>query len=415
MTYDLLAGTRIIESAAFIAAPLGGLTLAQLGAEVIRVDAIGGGIDYRRLPTTGNGRSIYWTSLNKDKRSIAIDLKRPEGRELVAALVTAPGDGGGVLLTNIPTKWLDPAALARTRPDLISCVIEGNPDGTTAVDYTVNCATGIPSITGNGSLDNPINQVLPAWDLACALQASTAVVSALFHRKVTGQGSRMNLALSDTAFSLLSHLGYVTEAELLASARTALGNDIYGAFGRDFATSDNRRVMVAAISLRQWEALVAACDLGETIRTLEHATGLNFATEVDRFEGRDLIGALVKQWCKVRTFSEVATAFDRHGVCWGRYASTREALETDPRLSSVNPVFERITTHGIGAHLSAGATVRIAGADRGSVRPAPRLGDDTDFVLSEVLQLTGEQIGRLHDQGLVAGPEKADPFYSGIC
>ena len=82
---------RIVESSAFIAAPLAGLTLAQFGADVIRVEMIGGGIDYGRLPLATSGRSLYWTGLNKAKRSIAIDLRHPQGRELVRSLVTASG------------------------------------------------------------------------------------------------------------------------------------------------------------------------------------------------------------------------------------------------------------------------------------------------------------------------------------
>ena len=97
---------RVIESSAFIAAPLAGLSLAQFGADVIRVEMIGGGIDYGRLPLAPSGRSLYWTGLNKAKRSIAVDLRRPEGRELVRGLVTAPGPDAGVLLTNIPSAWL---------------------------------------------------------------------------------------------------------------------------------------------------------------------------------------------------------------------------------------------------------------------------------------------------------------------
>ena len=151
MNFDLLGGLRVVESSAVIAAPLAGMTLAQFGADVIRIDMIGGGIDYARLPVMPEGRSLYWTGLNKGKRSIAIDIRRPEGRELVRALATAPGDNGGVLLTNIGVPWLSHASLSAERPDLITCTIEGNPDGSTAVDYTVNCATGLPSMTGGGS------------------------------------------------------------------------------------------------------------------------------------------------------------------------------------------------------------------------------------------------------------------------
>ncbi len=411
MTYDLLAGVRVVESSAFIAAPLGGLTLAQLGADVIRVDAIGGGIDYQRLPLMLGGRSIYWISLNKGKRSVAIDIRAPEGRELVAALATAPGQDAGILLTNVAAKWLDPEALVRRRPDLISCVIEGNPDGTTAVDYTINCATGLPMMTGTGSADHPVNHALPAWDIACALQASTAVVAALFRRRATGGGAMLRIALADVAFSMMSHLGLLAEAELLNEERPAIGNDIYGAFGRDFRTRDGRRVMVAAISLRQWTSLVRACGLAELISNIETATGMDFASQVDRFKGRDMIAALVKHWCADRTIADISTAFDREGVCWGEYRSVREAVATDPRVSLSNPVFEQLTTGGIGEHRSAGSAVRIESRPRRDTAPARYLGADTDAVLAEVLGLPSSEIGKLHDRGIVAGPEKADPFY----
>lgn len=178
MNYQLLGPLRVIESSAFIAAPLAGLTLAQFGADVIRVDLIGGGIDYGRLPLAPGGRSLYWTGLNKAKRSIAIDIRKPQGRELLRTLVAAPGPDGGVLLTNIATPWLSHSTLASLRADVITCTISGNPDGSTAVDYMVNAATGFPAITGNGSIQAPVNHVLPAWDVACAYQAAFALLAA---------------------------------------------------------------------------------------------------------------------------------------------------------------------------------------------------------------------------------------------
>ena len=98
----ILAGLRVIESSAFIAAPYAGMTLAQLGADVIRVDPPGGGLDYRRWPVTDAGASLYWAGLNKAKRSVCIDIRKPEGRDLLAALIAAPGETGGIFLTNLP-------------------------------------------------------------------------------------------------------------------------------------------------------------------------------------------------------------------------------------------------------------------------------------------------------------------------
>ena len=409
MNFDLLGGLRVIESSAFIAAPLAGMTLAQFGADVIRIDMIGGGIDYARLPVMPEGRSLYWTGLNKGKRSIAIDIRRPQGQELVRALATAPGGNGGVLLTNMGVPWLSHASLSAVRPDLISCTIEGNPDGSTAVDYTVNCATGFPSMTGGGCESAPVNHVLPAWDIACAYQAAFAVTAAAAHRQATGKGAELRLALSDVAFTMLSHLGMLAQAELLDQERPSLGNHLYGAFGRDFATSDGARIFVAAISLGQWKCLVKACQLEAQIGALASSMGLDFAKEGERYEAREGIAALVEGWCSSRTSFHIADIFKANNVCWGRYQTVRQTLATDPRVSDSNPVFERVETAGIGHHLAAGTSVRIAGVPRGRTQPAPLLGQNTDQILMDVLRLDAAAVGKLHDAGVVAGPSR-DPL-----
>lgn len=430
MTYALLDGLRVIESSAFIAAPLAGLTLAQWGADVIRVEMIGGGIDYARMPRMPHpeqrGRSLYWTGLNKGKRSLAVDLRRPEGRELIQALVAAAdapaapasagptttgpraAPGGGVLLTNIGTPWLAHELLAARRPDLISCTIQGNADGSTAVDYTVNSAAGYPAITGGGSIQRPVNHVLPAWDIACAYQAAFAIVAAQLRRQQTGAGAELKIALSDIAFSMLSHLGVLAETQLLGSERPSIGNHIYGAFGRDFGTADGRRVMVAGISAGQWRALVKACDAGAAVKALEARLGRSLDDEAERHATRDELAALFEPWFAARPYAEVAATMDAHQVCWGPYRTVGELMAVDPRVSLANPVFETLDTPGIGPHIAAGSAVRLGGAEREPTSPAPLLGAHTDEVLAQVLGLSGAAIGTLHDRGVVAGPER-DP------
>ena len=121
-----LAGLRVVEGSAFVAAPLGGMTLAQLGADVIRFDPIGGGLDYGRWPLAPDGRaSLFWAGLNKGKRSIAVDFRNPEGRELLSELITQPGEDRGLFSTNFPAKGLARlrrAQRAPRRPD------HGQPD-----------------------------------------------------------------------------------------------------------------------------------------------------------------------------------------------------------------------------------------------------------------------------------------------
>ena len=139
----ILTGLRIVEGSAFVAAPLSGMTLAQLGADVIRFDPIGGGLDYRRWPITKDGKSLFWAGLNKGKRSIAVDINSPEGRELVTRLICLPGDNTGLFLTNFPARgWLSYEALKKHRADLIMVNIMGDRHGGSVVDYTINPAVG---------------------------------------------------------------------------------------------------------------------------------------------------------------------------------------------------------------------------------------------------------------------------------
>jgi 2-methylfumaryl-CoA isomerase len=234
----ILAGLRIIESSAFIAAPYAGMTLAQLGATVIRVDPIGGGLDYRRWPVTDKGDSLYWAGLNKGKKSVCIDLRKPEGRALLGDLITAAGDGGGIFLTNLPAPPpLDYDTLRARRADLIMASIYGSRDGATAVDYTVNAAVGFPLVTGPAGHDGPVNHVLPAWDLLAGSNAALAILAAERHRRLSGQGQLLRLALADMAFATVGNLGYVAEVQINGEDRPRLGNDIYGTFGRDFTTA----------------------------------------------------------------------------------------------------------------------------------------------------------------------------------
>ncbi len=206
----ILAGMRVVEGSAFVAAPLGGMTLAQLGADVVRFDPIGGGLDATRWPITADGKSLFWAGLNKGKRSIAVDLRSPRGKELLTDLITAPGDEAGLFLTNFPAAgWLDYNKLTSRRPDLIMVNIVGNPDGSSAVDYTINPATGFPWATGPSSLSDPVNHLLPAWDAITGTLAATGLLAAERKRRVDGIGQFVRLALADVAFAMVGNLGKI--------------------------------------------------------------------------------------------------------------------------------------------------------------------------------------------------------------
>src|SRR4051794_30080406 len=175
----LLQGLRVVEGTAFVAAPLAGMTLAQMGADVIRFDRLEGGLDHHRWPVTHDGQSLFWAGLNKGKRSVAVDLSSPRGREIVTALICAPGPDAGIFLTNLRTRgWMDYPALKAKRPDLIMLSVLGTRDGGPAVDYTVNPAVGFPHATGAEGSTEPVAHLLPAWDLITGQMAALGLVGA---------------------------------------------------------------------------------------------------------------------------------------------------------------------------------------------------------------------------------------------
>ena len=408
---NLLADLRIVELSAFVAAPLGGMTMAQLGAEVIRIDPLKGGIDHNRWPVTANGASLYWAGLNKAKRSVALALDKPEGRDLAKAIAAAPGPGAGIVLTNLPPlPGLDYESLKAARNDVIMLRLVGNRDGSAAVDYTVNAASGFPLVTG--PLDEkggtrPVNNVLPAWDVATGLYLSTALLAAERHRTRTGAGQEVVAALADVMLAMMGHLGYIGDVQINGTSRPPLGNDLYGSFGRDFATADGRRVMLIALTPRQWRALGRATGLDEALAALGPRLGVDLDTEAGRFDAREAIAELVAPWCAARTLGEIEAAFAGSGVLWGPFQDFATLVGADPRCSTANPLFAEVEQPGIGRYLAPGLPLDFGARPRQPTQPAPLLGQHTDEVLSRVLGLSAAAIGRLHDAGVVAGPDAA--------
>ena len=401
---DVLSGLRVVEGSAFVAAPSGGMTLAQLGADVIRFDPIGGGIDYRRWPVTENNESIYWHSLNKGKRSIAVDFKTPEGRELLTQLITAPGDDNGLFLTNFPARgWLADDRLRARREDLIYLNLTGDRHGTSALDYTVNSKVGLPYLTGTANSGTPINTPLPAWDVIAGQHIALGLLAAERQRTRTGKGQFVKLALADVALATIGHLGYIGEVMINGTEREPLGNHIYGTFGRDFESRDGGRVMIVGVSGNQWQAILKVTGQERSVANLGQSMGLDFNQEGERYTGRDEICELLEPWFAERDFVTVTEQLEAAGVCWGKYQTVAELVHTDSDCSTDNPLFEQVEQPGIGAYLMPQNPLGFTAADRGPVRPAPRLGQHTDEILTEILGLSSGEIDRYHDAGIIAG------------
>lgn len=406
-TMTALHGLRIIEFSAFVAAPSAGLALAQLGAEVIRVDPRGGNIDIHRAPRNAAGRSLYWASLNRGKQSVELDVRKPEGRALLQRLICAPGEGPPVFLTNLGVDGeLSYAALSKIRPELIMVQLSGSPDGSSAVDYTVNCAAGFPGITGSGR-DGPVNHVLPAWDLIAGQMLALSVLAAERHWRLTGQGQHVKLALSDVAMASAANLGYLADVELNGTQRRADGNFLYGAYGDSFSCADGRHVMVVAITERQWAALLRATGLTDSLPRAAEALGHRLDSEDARYAARELISTALRPWFAQRTLADVAAAFTDRSLLWGPYRSFAQMLAEDPRCSEANPMFHRTEHAGVGRFLTASAPMHFGAAAPATPGLAPALGQHTRQVLQQWLGLDAAAMDALHAAGTIARPADA--------
>jgi 2-methylfumaryl-CoA isomerase len=392
-----LAGIRVVEVSSFVAAPLCGMTLSQLGAQVIRIDPIGGASDVQRWPLSATGTSIYWTGLNKGKRSATINLRSHQGQELVQRLIL---EGDGIVVTNTAgLSWLRHDLLAAKRSDVIHVQLLGRGDGSTGVDYTVNAGIGFPLVTGPATHAGPINHVLPAWDVCCGLYAALGVVAAVHRRDQTGAGAHISLALEDVALATAGNLGLLTEPQVNGTQRERLGNSIYGQYGQDFTSRDGVAFMVVTLTGRHFRDLVEVTGTGAAVSALAEALGVDFGGEGDRYRYRDVLSGLFATWFADHTAQEITAALSNTTVLFERYRTFAQVAE-DPRVTA-NPLFSRLNQPGIGEYLAPGMPTAFDGVHPAGA-PAPALGQDTADVLTECLGLTTADIARLTSAKTIA-------------
>ena len=407
--YDLLSGLSIVEVSSFVASPTAGLYCAQFGAEVIRVDHKAGGLDYDRFMLTAEGRSLSWENLNRAKKSVALDLQSGEGRELLVELAAKTGQ----LITNLPAQsFLSHEAVAAKRADLVSVRIMGWHDGRQAMDFTVNAASGYPLMTGPAEWDAasapPVNQVMPAWDFITGAYCAFALLAGLRHREASCEGSELRVPLGNVAIGTMANSGAMAEMLYRGGDRERLGNAIWGAFGRDFVSRDGQRFMVAALTAKQWTALVEAFGVAMGIAKLEADLGVRFADgDTVRFNHRDALFALFQNAANALDYADIAARLTTAGATFERYRTMHEAAN-DPVLVAENPMFGPSPANPSGfAYPATRSFAAIPDREVGDPRPAPYLGEHSEEVLAERLGLSSGVIAALIDRGVVGTSDRA--------
>jgi 2-methylfumaryl-CoA isomerase len=203
----------------------------------------------------------------------------------------------------------------------------------------------------------------------------------------------------------MANLGFTAEAMVTGRQRPRMGNDIFGAFGRDFTTRDGQTLMLLAITPKQWSKALEVLGLAGEVAALEAELGVSFAADEGlRFTHRARLYPLFERAFAQRTAADLEPAFDAGGVTWGAYQPLEAALD-DPRLFKDNPVFEEIRHPSGLSYPAPGAMATLRPDERGPVQAAPKLGAHTDQVLAEVLGMSAREIGDLHDAGVVAGAD----------
>ena len=405
MMTGILNGMRVVEGSAFVAVPLAGMTLAQMGADVIRFDRLGGGLDATRWPIAPNGNSHFWAGMNKGKRSIALDMRSPRGRELVTQIITAPGKDAGIFMTNLKVRgWMDYETLSQHRTDLIMVSLKGDRHGRPAVDYTVNPALGFPAITGPEGSTEPVAHALPAWDCIAGQLMVSAILAAERHRLRTGNGQDVEFSLKDVAAAMLGNLGIIGDAATGGARREKSGNALYGAYGQDFICADGQRIMVIGLTRRQWQGLVKTTDTGVQLDALAKKLGVDFGDEGMRYTHRAAITQIMKPWFAARESAAIGKQFDEGGLTWSLFRDFEEALANDTDLSTENPIFSEIENPGLGRFIVPGLPVNFSEYERSEPVAAPVLGANTEEILGDVVGLPEVEIASLFDNGVVQGP-----------
>jgi 2-methylfumaryl-CoA isomerase len=401
-----LAGVKVLDISTYVAGPSCAMTLSQLGAEVTRIDPPGGASDTRRLPFSAMGRSIYWATLNRGKRSIEVNTRNPQGQELVGKLLAGHGPEGGIVVTNtVGHSGVSYDELKAWREDLIMIHILGHADGRPAVDYTINSEVGFPLITGSADDTRPVNHVLPAWDLLAGLQGVIAVLSALKVRERTGKGQYITVSLADVAATTAANLGMVAEVVINNEPRQRDGNYTFGLYGHDFKTADGGHVMTILLTPKHWYTMVELTGTRDAFAGLSVSMGLDFDDEVTRYRYRRVSSALFGPWFEQRSFAEATRALAEAKILWGPYRTVEDFVRSPESPLAKSGLFEDVYFPEIGTVPTPRAVLRFD-EDVVSVpraKNSPGVGTETNEVLHEDLGLDDEAIAALRAAGVIGG------------
>ncbi|EDY54719.1 MULTISPECIES: CoA transferase [Streptomyces] len=403
MPSTALAGIRVLDLSRILAAPLATQMLADLGAEVIKVERPGSGDDSRTYgPPFAPGpegdrtdTAAFYLSCNRNKRSVTVNHASTEGQELIRALAAR----SDVVVENFRTGTLakyglDHESLRALNPRLVYLSVTGfGQTGPYAdrpgYDGIFQAMSGMMSVSGHP--EEPMKVGVSMIDILTGLYASTAVLAALRHRDRTGEGQFIDLSLLDCGLASLSHfaMNYLVSGEVPQRR----GNGGYGGIPSQAFPCKDRPIFLVAGNDKQFAAFCAAADRTDLLQDER------FATTPARIAHREEILPVLAAILRTRTRDEWLTVLDAHDVPAGPYNEMPEVF-ADPQIQHRGMLIE--VEDPASGHLSMLANpIRFTATPVEGYAPPPALGEHTAEVLTALAGVTDSQLAALRDRGVV--------------
>ncbi len=391
-----LDGIRVLDLTRVLAGPFGSMILADMGAEVIKIEEPGKGDDTRRWPPFVGGEATYFMSVNRNKLSVTVNLKSPAGLDLLKRLA-AKSD---VLLENFRTGTMERLglghkALGRLNPRLVYCSISGfgesGPDAHRGgYDLIVQGESGIMDLTGFAD-GPPVKVGNSIADLVAGMSAAHGVTLALLARTRTRRGQKVEIAMLDVMASLLTYQAGIYFGTKQRPTRR--GNQHPSIVPYEVFKASDAYLTLGVANNSLWQQCCRALERPEL------ATDRRFDTEAKRVENRAELVPLINEILAARSADEWLKRLEAAGVPAGRIRSVAEVCESEHLKA--RGMIARLAHPSAGAVTVMGVPLRL-GATAGAVRmPPPLLGQHTDAVLRRVLGLRAAQIARLRSAAAI--------------
>lgn len=392
----LLDGVRILDMSQMLAGPYCTMLLADLGAEVIKIESPGEGDRIRQMGIYRiGGQSAYFLSINRNKKSVTLNLKSARGRELFYELVKK----SDVVFDNLRPATLEKLGASyeevkKHNPRIISCSITAfGPDGPyadwPAFDLTLQAMSGAMSYTGEPGRP-PVRMGLPMGDLAGALMAAFSISSALYNRETTVEGCKLDISLLDSIVSLHTYVAQYLVAGSPIPEQIGSGHISVVPYGA-FKTADGW-ITIAIFTERFWENFCGILGVPEL------AKDPRFVTNNDRSKNRDVLNPMIEEKLKAKTTEEWVEILSSERIPCGALNSIDKVLK-DEQLRHRDMIVEVEIPEG-GRTEMLGNPVKANEMEQ-DYHFSPELGEDTDEILKEVVGLEQTEIDRLRDEGII--------------